>query len=170
LQTAAWDYIIVYESGDAAASAASLADGSAKGEVSHAAISPRLPAPFHFVVDSATSTPGALDGELEVTTRWRDQIYGTPHLGWPDARYYHLKPEFQNGFSRAVAVCVIGDVTRGGVSLPQTKTLVELLQVLEQRFNIPQNHILFQWEQLPNADHATRQQRAFAARVREALN
>ena len=170
LQRAPWDYIIIYDSGDAAASAATLAEGSTQGEDPHAGQALRLPAPFHFVIDSARSTPGALDGELEVTSRWKSQEYGTPHLGWPDTRYYHLYPKYQQGISRAIAVCLIGDVTRGSVSTAQRQTLIELLRELTSEAQIRPENIIFQWELVPNSDHATPAQKAFAVQIRRALD
>jgi hypothetical protein len=101
LQAGAWNYIIVYESGDLAASADSLAEGLVTGGP-HQSPNYRPKANFHFVIDSAQSGSGRADGELEVQTRWKNQGLGAPYAGWPEPRSYSFTP-----YKNAVGICVI---------------------------------------------------------------
>ena len=167
LQSGRWNYIIIYESADSVARAASPADGHAKGggRPENDANSARQPANFHFVVDAAGSRPGAIDGELEIGSAWLNQISGAPYAGWPDSRY-HNYAEYKN----AVGICLKGDINRTSISEQQCQTLLQLTTELQHRLNIPNQQILFQWELVPSAAHATPAQRAFAARFRQMLD
>ena len=97
LQPGPWQYIIVYESGDFAGSAASLADGRL-GENAARSSTVRPKANFHFVIDSARSRhESAMDGELEVGTAWLNQEFSAPYAGWPDIRYHNVSPYNRHG-------------------------------------------------------------------------
>lgn len=166
LQSGAWRFIIIYESGDLEASASSLAEGRARGGVSAGPEKAARPsANFHFVVDAASSKRGALDGELEVSGSWKRQDPGTPYAGWPDPSYYNTK-----SYKNAIGVCVAGDVAQRPYSEAQFRSLVQLARELQQQCQIRKEAILFQWELDPNALHATPAQRAFADEFRRALD
>jgi len=89
LQRGAWNYIIIYESGDLSGSAASLAEGRVAGGTE---LTPpgtvRPKADFHFVVDNVRSRRGAVEGDVEVGLSWQNQAAGAPYAGWSDYRYH----------------------------------------------------------------------------------
>jgi len=163
LQTSQWQDIIIYESGDMSGSAASLAEGRVQGVGSNAGNVTRQPAYFHFVVDSANSRNGALDGELEVGSTWRDQKLGTPHAGWPDNRYYNFGVYYPN----AVGICVSGNINVQPCSEAQMRTLIQLVHELQRK--LPNAQVHFQWEYNPNHAQVTPAQMAFADEVRRSL-
>jgi hypothetical protein len=166
LQSDRWNYIIIYESGDLAASAASLAQGRInEGGRSENINSARPAAQFHFVVDDADSRRGANDGELEIGSAWLEQLAGAPYAGWPDSRYYNFSQ-----YKNAVGVCVTADLNRTAISEQQTQTLLQLTTELQRRLNIPSQQVLFQWELVPNAARATPAQKAYAQRFRQLLD
>jgi hypothetical protein len=166
LQSDRWNYIIIYESGDMAASAASLAQGRVnEGGRSENINSARPAAQFHFVVDSADSRRGANDGELEIGSAWLEQVAGAPYAGWPDSRYYNFSQ-----YKNAVGVCISADLNRTAISEQQTQTLLQLTTELQRRLNIPSQQVLFQWELVPNAARATPTQKEYAERFRQMLD
>jgi len=168
LQSDRWNYIIVYESGDAADCAASLADGRGKGVRSENVGATRQPANFHFVIDgtgSGVRRGSAVDGYLEVGSAWLEQNAGAPYAGWPDSRYNNHYP-----YKNAIGVCLAADLTRGPISEQQTQTLVQLTTELQHLAKLPSQRVFFQWELGPNARHATPAQIAFAERFRRRLD
>lgn len=166
LQTSAWDYIIVYESGDSAGCAASFADGRVKGVGTYATNAGRQKANFHFVVDNAESKPGALEGELEVGSSWLNQGMGAPHAGWPDPSN-HTYTSYKN----AIGICVVGDLHQKPFSDAQNRSVVQLIRELQQQLRIPKDKIRFQWELPPHdAPHATQAQKDSAESIRQALD
>lgn len=165
LNPAAWNYIIIYESGDLAASAASLAEGRVQGGNPLSTNNAQRPsANFHFVVDNARSRRGAPDGDLEVGATWLNQTSGAPYAGWPDTRYHSSSP-----YKNAVGICFAGDLNREPISTNQHRTLINLSRHLQERLNIPADRVLFQWELEPNASHATKTQKDYAKAFRAQL-
>jgi hypothetical protein len=163
-QQAGWDYIIIYESGDLAASSASLSDGRVTGgsELPPNTVRPR--ANFHFVIDGAGN--GGMDGSLEVGTVWLNQVESAPYSSWPEARYYTDTP-----YSKAIGVCLAADLQQQPVSEAQTQKLAHLVHDLQQRLNIPSEHVLFQWDPLLKSHKpATLAEKAFADHFRGQLN
>jgi hypothetical protein len=163
LRQGAWNYIIIYESGDTAGSAASLADGRLNGE-SDAPNTVRPKANFHFVIDSIRSGRDAVDGQLEVGQSWLNQEVGAPYAGWPDVRYHQVSP-----YNNAVGVCLIGDLGREPISDAQHRNLVHVVQELQNRLDIPKEHVLFQWELEPNLKRMNSGQKAYAEAFRSSL-
>jgi len=163
-EQAGWDYIIVYESGDLVASSASLADGRVTGgsELPPNTVRPR--ANFHFVIDSAGN--GGMDGNLEIGTAWKYQVESAPYSSWPEARYYTDTP-----YSKAIGVCLAADLQQQPVSEAQNQKLTHLVRELQQRLNIPNEHVLFQWDPLLKSHKpATLAEKAFADHFRSQLN
>jgi hypothetical protein len=158
LRPQGWNFIIIYESGDLAARADSLADGRFAGGSSLTTVRPK--ANFHFVIDSAHS--GTMDGYPETGTSWKNQELGA-YAGWPDSRNHSLSP-----YSDAVGICFAGDLNREPLSEAQCQTLVHLVQELQGRCHIPIQNVLFQWELKPDRP-ATAAQQALAQRFRAAL-
>jgi hypothetical protein len=165
LQRGAWNYIIIYESGDLAGSAAGLADGVLTGDGTLRPNTIRPKANFHFVIDSAQSRRrDAVDGELEVGAAWMNQEAGAPYAGWPDVRYHTFSP-----YKNAVGVCFIGDLGREPMSDAQHRSLVQVVRELQNRLNIPNGHVHFQWELEPNVNRANSAQKAFADYFRASM-
>jgi len=156
LRPDAWNFIIVYESGDAAASAASLADGRFTGGTTSPTVRPK--ANFHFVIDSAKS--GTMDGALEVGTSWQNQGAGAPFAGWPDNRSYSFTP-----YNNAVGICVVSDLHRRP-SEAQHQTLLQLVHELQKR--CPNSKVMFQWE-LDAEAHPSADQKVYADAFRASL-
>ena len=156
LRWQAWNFIIIYQSGDAAASAASLADGRNTGGNTSQGL--RHKANFHFVINSAKS--GRMDGELEVGTSWQNQVPGAPYAGWPDARSYSFTP-----YNNAVGICVSTDLHRRPDEA-QHQTLLQLVHELQQR--CPNAKILFQWE-LDDQARPTAEEKQYADSFRASL-
>lgn len=156
LQGQAWNFIIIYNSGDVSASAASLADGRMTGGTSATTVRPK--ANFHFVIDGVRS--GTLDGALEVGTSWQKQLTGAPPAGWPEPRSYSF-----GAYNNAVGICVVGDLHRRP-SEAQHLTLLQLVHELQKR--CPNARVLFQWE-LDTEAHATVEEKAYAESFRASL-
>jgi hypothetical protein len=161
LQPQSWNYIIIYESGDLSAGADSLAEGRLTGGTNSPA---RPKANFHFVIDSAASGNGTMDGELEVGTSWQNQGTGAPYAGWPDPRSHLFTP-----YNNAVGVCLVSDLTRKPLSVAQHRTLIQLVRELQHRLNIPQERVLFQWDQKLGVMQASTAQQAYASSFRAEL-
>ncbi len=157
LQAARWDYIIVYESGDASVSAESLSDGPFAGGIPKSSVRPK--ANFHFVIDSSFSGPGTTDGKLEVSTNWISQdaiAKGAPPAAWPDSRSYSY-----NYYGNAVGICVAADMHHP-ISERQYQTLLESVQNLQRLLNIPKDRVLFHWDpSIPGARQASHSQSEF---------
>jgi hypothetical protein len=167
LRPSAWNYIIVYTSGDSAGDAASLTDGHYRGDAhtAHPATLNRTPANFHFVIEGPGSKQGQSDGQLDVNASWLDQETGAPYAGWPDSRYHSY-----TSYKNAVGVCCIGDVNQQTISPAQVQTLTQLVSELQRKLGMPRAGVLFQWELVPNAAHATVAQKQFAQAFRQQLN
>ena len=167
LQPQSWNYIIIYESGDLSAGADSLAEGRL---TSGGTTTPSRPkANFHFVIDSAESGTGTMDGELEVGTSWQNQVTGAPFAGWPDQRYHSFTP-----YKNAVGICLVGDLNRKPLSEAQHQTLLRLVRELQHRLNIPKDRVLFQsdpalWDPKLGTMRAQPAQQAYAGSFRSEL-
>ncbi len=153
LQTRAWNYIIIYESADVAASASSLSEGLESGGNPHNSVRPK--AKFHFVIDSAQSGEGC-DGKLEVGASWQLQEAGAPKASWPDPRSYLYTP-----YTNAIGICLAADLNRTPLSDAQTQKLVQLVQLLQRRYNIHKEGVLFQWDRRLDARPMSRTQQGF---------
>jgi len=153
LQTKAWNYIILYESADVSASAATLADGLSGGPNSPHV---RPKANFHFVIDGPLSGDGTLDGKLEISTGWQNQNLGAPYAAWPDTRSYSITP-----YNNAIGICLISDMNRRQVTQGQYQKLIQLVHELQKRWQIPSQNVLFQWNPQLNALRPSPSQDAF---------
>ena len=69
---------------------------------------------YHFVIGNGTNTP---EGALEVGWRWKEQVKAN--------RPYDIQ------------ICLVGDFNQQWVSDPQFSTLVQLVQVLREEYDIP---------------------------------
>jgi hypothetical protein len=156
LRREGWNFIIIYESGDVAARAETLAEGHFAGASSPTTVRPK--ANFHFVIDSAAS--GTMDGALETGTSWKNQDLGA-YAGWPDSRSHPISL-----YNDAVGICLAADFNRRSVSQAQQQTLLQLVHELQQRNHVPSEKVYFQWELEGSPSPA---QQEFARRIRTAL-
>jgi hypothetical protein len=159
LQPSRWTYIMIYESADLAASAASLAGGFSGGSPSPV----RPKANFHFVINGASSGLDTVDGSLEVGTSWKNQDVGA-FAGWPSSRSHSFSP-----YQDAVGICLVADINRKPPSEAQFGSLFSLVRQLQSRLNIPRERVLFQWDSQIDSTHATAQRQAFAQHFRTQL-
>lgn len=162
LRQSAWDYIIIYESGDLAASCSSLADGRVTGGSQLPPHTVRPKANFHFVIGNASN--GGMDGAAEVGTAWQNQIASAPYAGWPDPRYYSIPP-----YTNAIGICLDADLDRQPVSDAQNRTLTQVVHELQTRLNIPREHVLFQWDPRLSNIKASPKQKEYADYFRSIL-
>lgn len=140
LRTDAWDYIIIYESGNQAAGAAGIADRHDIGGIVPTSDTVRSQANFHFIIDGSVSKDG-MDGLPKASTAWIHQESGAPSAVWPDVRYHSIP-----AYNRAIGICLEGNLDQHPISEAQPSHLIQLVQELQTRFNIPKDHVLFQWE------------------------
>jgi hypothetical protein len=159
LQGSRWNYIMIYESADLSASAASLAGGFTGGS-SHIS---RPKANFHFVIDSAFSGPDTVDGGLEVGTSWQSQDDGA-YAGWPSSRSYSFSP-----YKDAVGICLAADLSRKPPSETQLQSLLSLVRQLQNRLSIPRDRVLFSWDSQVDPSQATTSRQAFVQYFRTLL-
>jgi hypothetical protein len=157
-----WNYIIIYESGEEAASAATLTDGRVTGG-SNSAKAAETQSFFHFVIDSAHGSYPTSDGELKVGASWKNQLSGAPSANWPDARSY-LYP-----YTNAIGVCFIGNVSRKPVSERQHAALLQVVRDLQRMYNIPAERVMFQWDAGLKAKSASAAHRAYDQKFRSDL-
>ena len=156
-----WNFIIIYESGDLAGSAASLADGRVEGVGSVAGT--RSPAHFHFVVGNGQQ--GRPDGDIEVGNSWHSQEIGTPIIGWP-------QPNIRTNtyYTNAVGVCAIGNLAQRPMTDNQMQSLLQLVHELRDQCHIPAENVKFAWELSPNDHFATMAETAFADQFRHLMD
>ena len=93
---------------------------------------------YHLVVNNGT---GADDGRIEIGYRWRYQAPGDYLIG-PNAAWYH-----QN----AIGICVIGDAEHDRFTASQLRELTWVIRQLQQRFEIPPDHVFVDVGLNPNA-------------------
>lgn len=82
---------------------------------------------YHFVIDNGTS--GRRDGQLEIGNRWKKQIAGG-----------HCRQSWVN--ESGIGICLVGDFNKTRPTLRQTRTLVNLVQELRKKYNIPIKNVV----------------------------
>ncbi len=163
LQAGRWKFIIIYESGDMAGSAASLAEGLTQG--GPAAPTRRIPANFHFVVGNGAGRQVS-DGAIEVGECWRKQMDGCAVIGWP----LNIRNDKADTYKNAVGVCAIGSVSRAPLTDRQMNSMEQLVHELRMQCSIPARGVIFSWELAPNDRYATPAQKAFAEKFRQSMD
>ncbi len=158
LRSDAWSFIIIYNSADLGATKDSLAEGRFTGGTT-----PRPKANFHFVIDSAESADGGIDGKLEVGASWRNQVAGIPQASWPEPRSNSYTP-----YTNAIGICLAADLSRKPISQAQHQTLLQLVHELQKQTGIPASQVRFQWE-IDKDIRPTPAQAAYAQEFREGL-
>lgn len=82
---------------------------------------------YHFVIDNGTYGKG--DGEIEIAPRWIKQRDGA-----------HCKA---NGMNKVgIGICLVGNFSKDRVSEKQLDSLVHLVNVLRDHYNIPKENII----------------------------
>jgi len=82
---------------------------------------------YHFVIDNGTK--GKLDGQIEVAPRWLKQQDGS-----------HCKAAGMN--HKGIGICLVGNFSKENVTEEQMKSLVYLVNILRDYYNIPVENIL----------------------------
>lgn len=82
---------------------------------------------YHFVIDNGTK--GKLDGQIEVAPRWLKQQDGS-----------HCKAAGMN--RKGIGICLVGNFSKETVTEEQMKSLVYLVNLLRDYYNIPVENIL----------------------------
>ena len=90
---------------------------------------------YHFVIDNGTF--GKANGQIEISPRWIKQQNGA-----------HCKASGMN--TKGIGICLVGNYSRGDVSDKQMESLVYLINMLREYYNIPKQRIMGHG-QVPNA-------------------
>lgn len=91
---------------------------------------------YHFVINDS-HRDGYGDGATEMAPRWRKQAYGDFLDG--EQAGLHLRD--------SIGICVMGDPDNAPFSVKQVDALVELVQVLQDRYDIPRENVEFRVSQ-----------------------
>jgi hypothetical protein len=83
---------------------------------------------YNFVIGNGSDSG---DGQIETTFRWTKQIQGAHCGGTPD--------NWAN--ERGIGICLVGDFTDTRPTQSQMKSLANLVNYLERRYNIPKYRI-----------------------------
>lgn len=116
-----WGGIIISHSGSMRGSAATLA-------------AERLPGPLdslesHFIIGNGA---GMDDGELHVSSRWLSQ----------ESAHHPDGSGLDEYNDRSIGICLIGDGDRRPFTKAQIRRLVELVETLERRLDLPNSSVL----------------------------
>lgn len=82
---------------------------------------------YHFLIDNGTS--GKADGQIEIGPRWVKQQDGA-----------HANADNMN--VRGIGVCLVGNFSESNVSSRQLESLVYVVRTLQQRYGIPDSHVI----------------------------
>ena len=116
-----WKYIYIHHSRTASGNALTL--GQANGGLAD-----------HFVIGNGD---GAIDGEIQIGQRWNQQTKAAPPAGASN-----IDPS-------CISICLIGDYDHSGPTPTQIRRLVQLVNALQGRFDIPVGRVLLMDQ--PNA-------------------
>ena len=83
---------------------------------------------YHFVIGNGN---GMVDGELHTTARWLTQDFGA-HAAGQNADWFNRN---------AIGICLVGDGDLDRFTPAQTRRLLQLVDLLAQRLNIPPERI-----------------------------
>lgn len=114
-----WKYIIIHHS--------ATNRGSAKlFEKYHKSRGMKNGLAYHFVIDNGTC--GKRDGQLEIGNRWKKQLPGG-----------HCRQEWINKVG--IGICLVGNFNKRPPTNKQMRTLMNLVDELRKRYNIPVENI-----------------------------
>jgi N-acetyl-anhydromuramyl-L-alanine amidase AmpD len=120
IQPGRWQAIVIHDSATTVATPAQL-DQRAKDQGLRGI-------GYHFVLGNGN---GMSDGELHATARWLTQQPGA-HTAGQNADWFNRQ---------AIGICLVGDGDRDRFSPAQTRRLLELVDLLRTRLNIPADRI-----------------------------
>ncbi len=114
-----WKYIVIHHSGTEAGSRAAF-DRFHREERGWEGVG------YNFVIGNGQ---GAADGLVEVTFRWERQMQGA-----------HASDREYN--EHGIGICLVGDLESGHPTAAQMEALVGLVNYLQERCDIPTEHIV----------------------------
>lgn len=82
---------------------------------------------YHFVIDNGTSNKR--DGQIEIGDRWKNQLPGG-----------HSKQQWVN--ESGIGICLVGNFSKKRPTPQQMRSLVNLVDALMKKYNIPMNHVV----------------------------
>ncbi len=82
---------------------------------------------YHFLIDNGTDSKG--DGQIEIGPRWAKQTDGA-----------HCNADDMN--IRGIGISMIGNFSETNISAKQLDSLVYLVELLQERYHIPANHVI----------------------------
>ncbi|MBI2469735.1 MAG: N-acetylmuramoyl-L-alanine amidase [Planctomycetes bacterium] len=116
-----WEYIVIHHSATAKGNAARFDYYHKKMRGWEYGLA------YHFVIGNGSFSG---DGEVEVGNRWKKQIHGAHTANMNCNRV-------------AIGICLVGDFENGGAPTDtQFESLVNLVQYLSRKYNIPSSNIL----------------------------
>ncbi len=116
-----WEYIVIHHSATAKGNAARFDYYHKKTRGWEYGLA------YHFVIGNGSFSG---DGEVEVGNRWKKQIHGAHTANMNCNRV-------------AIGICLVGDFENGGAPTDnQFESLVNLVQYLSRKYNIPSSNIL----------------------------
>lgn len=120
LYTRGWKYIVIHHSASNGGNAASMDKyhREVRGWTNGLG--------YHFVIGNGS---GSGDGQIEIGGRWLHQLHGA-HAGNDEYN--------QHG----IGICLVGNFEDGQPTEAQVRSLIELVNYLQQRCNIPFENIL----------------------------
>lgn len=116
-----WEYIVIHHSATAKGNAARFDQYHKKKKGWEYGLA------YHFVIGNGSFSG---NGEIEIGNRWKKQIHGAHTANMNCNRV-------------AIGICLVGDFENGGSpSETQFESLVNLVQYLSRKYNIPSSNIL----------------------------
>lgn len=113
IQTGYWSGILIHHSKTLSGNGLSLSDPE-RGEKDH------------FIIGNGL---GALDGEIQISSRWRSQTGALPPAG-------------TGGMDRrCISICLVGDFDQTGPTDLQMDRLIRLVRTLQSRLKIPAERV-----------------------------
>ena len=98
---------------------------------------------YHFVIDNGISTLAKRDGQIEVGSRWKKQKHGA-HCRVDVNDDNHWNEHY-------IGICLVGNFENSKPTEMQYKSLRQLLEFLQERYNIPDSKVMGHRD----ADHGT---------------
>lgn len=115
-----WKYIVVHHS--------ATKRGNAKMfEKYHKAKGMENGLAYHFVINNGTCD--RYDGQLEIGNRWKKQLPGG-----------HSRQAWVN--EAGIGICLVGDFNKARPTWRQMRTLINLVQELRKKYNIPIKNVV----------------------------
>jgi N-acetylmuramoyl-L-alanine amidase len=123
-QNRTWRYIVIHHSATTSGTMEAI-------ERDHAVRLHAAGTAYHFIINNGRSA-GTVDGEIRPTPRWFQQEKGS-HANVKD------HPEFSHS---GIGICLIGNFNQDPPTATQMDSLVALITLLSERYEIPLDHIV----------------------------